>query len=716
MAERRETAPHGSRARRPDTQGVAERDGVTLSYATYGTGEPTVVLMPTWSIVPSRFWKAQVPYLARYFRVVTFDGRGSGESSRPTGAAAYTDAEYAADTVAVMDAVGVDRAVLVGLSCGTTWSVHVAAKHPDRILGLFAIGASCGFPIANSHRDVYPWDQRPSTAEGWVKYNKYHWLEGDYDDFLRFFFNQMFNEPHSTKQIEDAVGWGQEVEPTTLADTTAGRLGCDGAVCAPLEPICARVQCPVTVLHGTEDAVRSHAVGERLAELTGGSLILVEGAGHGLPARDPVFVNRELKRFVDQVQRPVVRTSWARAHRRPKRALYISSPIGLGHAQRDVAIADELRTLHPDLHIDWLAQHPVTRVLEERHETIHPASGALASESAHIEDESAEHDLHAFQAIRRMDDILVNNFMVFTDLVEREHYDLVIGDEAWEVDYFLHENPELKRSPYAWLTDFVGWLPMPDGGDNEAALTADYNAEMIEQRARFRHLRDRSIFVGNPDDIVDDSFGPKLPAIRDWTQDNFDFAGYVTGFDPDCFGDREELRSRLGYREDERLCLVTVGGSGVGAPLLRRIIDAIPLARNLVPDLRFVVVTGPRIDPRSLPRLTGLTVKGYLPQLYQHLAVCDIAVVQGGMTTCMELTANRRPFLYVPLRHHFEQNFHVRRRLEQYRAGRRLDYSEAADAEALAAAIAKELGSEVNYRPVETDGATRAAALLADLL
>ena len=60
--------------------------------------------------------------------------------------------------------------------------------------------------------------------------------------------------------------------------------------------------------------------------------------------------------------------------------------------------------------------------------------------------------------------------MVFSDLVEREHYDLVIGDEAWDVDYFLHENPELKRSPYAWLTDFVGWLPMPDGGAAEAAL------------------------------------------------------------------------------------------------------------------------------------------------------------------------------------------------------------------------------------------------------
>ena len=107
------------------------------------------------------------------------------------------------------------------------------------------------------------------------------------------------------------------------------------------------------------------------------------------------------------------------------------------------AIASAL--LRPDLQIDWLAQDPVTRVLRDRDETVHPASAALASESGHFEQECGEHDLHAFQAIRRMDDILVNNFGVFADLIDEEHYDLVIGDEAWDVDHFLHENPERKR-------------------------------------------------------------------------------------------------------------------------------------------------------------------------------------------------------------------------------------------------------------------------------
>jgi UDP:flavonoid glycosyltransferase YjiC (YdhE family) len=315
-----------------------------------------------------------------------------------------------------------------------------------------------------------------------------------------------------------------------------------------------------------------------------------------------------------------------------------------------------------------------------------------------------------------MDEILVSNFMVFNDVVEGTYYDLVIADEAWDVDYFLHENPELKRFAYAWMTDFVGWLPMPSGGEREAELTADYNAEMLEQRARYRRLRDRSIFVGNPEDVVDDSFGPGLPGIREWTEQHFEFAGYVTGFTPPSPGDLARARARLGYSPDDLICIVTVGGSGVGNPLLHRVMDAVPVARRRLPELKFLVVTGPRIDPASLPRRAGARVRGFVPDLYLHLAACDVAVVQGGLTTCMELTAAGRPFLYVPLENHFEQNYHVRHRLDRYDAGRYTPYGEACDPEALAEAIVKEVSRDLRYRPVETGGAARAAGMLAELL
>jgi len=700
------------RACEPDDEGFVERDGVRLHYEVYGSGAPTLVLLPTWTVIHSRFWKVQIPYLSRHYRVVTFDGRGNGQSDRPTGSESYTHMQFAADSLAVMDATGTDKAVLVALSCGALWGIQLAADHDDRVLGLVAIAPAVPLAAGLLERMEYEFGEEYEVTERWAKYNAAYWRK-DYPGFLEYFFSQMFNEPHSTKQIEDCVGWGLDTDAETLIDATYGLEACG---MQSFVSVCEQVRCPVLVIQGDEDKIRPYAAGVRLAEVTGGSLVTIEGGGHGPMARDPIKVNKLIREFVDAVVPPAPRSrTWTRALTRPKRVLYVSSPIGLGHAQRDVAIADELRKLHPDLQIDWLAQHPVTTVLAARGERIHPASAYLASESAVFEDESAEHDLHAFQAIRRMDDTLVNNFMVFADVVEEERYDLWIGDEAWDIDYFLHENPELKNTAFVWMTDFVGWLPMPSGGEAEARLTADYNAEMIEQRARFRRIRDRSIFVGSPEDIVPDTFGEGLPAIRSWTQDNFDFSGYVTGFDPSPTADRDAMRTELGYRPDEQVCLVTVGGTTVGESLLHKVIAAYPEAAERVDGLRTVVVAGPRIDVASLPVHKGLEIRGYVPELYKHLAVCDLAVVQGGLTTCMELTASRRPFLYFPLAHHFEQNFHVRHRLDRHGAGRHMDYA-TATSEDIAMAIEKEIGAPADYRPVETDGAARAAAMIAEVL
>ena len=699
-----------TRARYPDDEGFVDRDGVRVFYEVYGNGEPTVLLLPTWSMIHSRHWKMQIPYLARHCRVVTFDGRGNGRSDRPQGADSYAIREFAVDALAVLDATATERAVLVGVSCATLWGVVLAAEHPERVAGAAFVGPAVPLAPPLPERTVYPFAERVDTDEGWAKYNIHHWLR-DYRDFLEFFIGKCFTERHSTKPVEDAIGWALETTPEVLANHDAG---IDLPIGVDFRELCARVRCPVLVMHGDEDAIHPHARGAALAEATGGQLVTLEGSGHFPQARDPVKVNGLLKDFADEIAPPApkVRT-WTRALNRRRRALYVCSPIGLGHARRDVAIAKELRALHPDLEIDWLAQHPVTRVLEAEGERIHPASALLANESAHIESESAEHDLHAFQAIRRMDEILVANFMLFLDVAREESYDLWIGDEAWEVDYFLHENPELKSAAYVWLTDFVGWLPMEDGGEHESFLTTDYNAEMIEHIARFPRIRDRAVFVGNPADVVPDAFGADLPGIRDWTEQHYDFAGYVTGFQP--VADREKLRRELGYGADEQVCVVTVGGSGVGGHLLRRVIDAFPAAKKEVPRLRMVVVAGPRIAPGSLPDIPGLEVHAYVHDLYRHLAACDLAVVQGGLTTAMELTANQRPFLYFPLRHHFEQNFHVRHRLERYGAGRRMDFETDGPAE-IARAIAEEIGREVDYLPVETDGAARAAKLIADLL
>jgi predicted glycosyltransferase len=400
---------------------------------------------------------------------------------------------------------------------------------------------------------------------------------------------------------------------------------------------------------------------------------------------------------------------------RPKKALYLPAHAGLGHARRALAVARELRALKPDLRIDWLTADPVTRYLEREGERLHPGCRMLLSESDHFESESGEHDLHVFQSLRTMDEIMVANFMLIQEALEEGQYDLVIGDEAWDVDYFWHEHPELKRGNLAWFTDFVGFLPFADGGERESHLTADYNAEMIEHIERYPWVRDRAIYIGNPEDIVPDRFGPNLPAIRDWTRKHFECPGYISGYDPVEWGDREELRAQLGYRPDEKVCIVTVGGTGVGVPLLKRIMAAWPAVRRKLPGMRMVVVTGPRIDPASLQAPKGVELRPWVPELNKHLTVCDVALVQAGLTSCMELVAARRPFLYFPIQHHFEQNFHVHNRLQRYRAGRRMDYT-ASDPDAIAEAMVAELSHPVNYLPVETDGAIRAAKLLAEML
>jgi pimeloyl-ACP methyl ester carboxylesterase/predicted glycosyltransferase len=705
------------RASQPIRDGMVDRDGVSVRYEIHGEGETTLLMIPPSPITHSRIWKAQVPFLSRHYRVVTFDGRGNGGSGRPVDPVEHSQEANLGDILAVADAADIDRAVLIAHCHANWWAVAFTSSHPDRVEGLVAIEPGVpylGRPQPHWVETAPYWDDVLHDPVGWQLNNR-HAITTRHRDWVEFFFSQQLVELHSTKQWEDAVSWALESTGEVLA---AGEDGFE--IGLPdrdtVAEMCRSLGVPTLTIHGELDVCQHVERGAAFAEVTGGELVVLEGAGHLTPAREPVEVNLAIRDFVDRIKGATMpSTTWPRGMSRRKKALFLSSPIGLGHARRDMAIAEELRRIEPDLEIEWLAQDPVTRALGKAGERIHPASEYLASESSHIASEAAGHELNCFQALRRMDEILVANFMIFQEVVEEGLYDLVIGDEAWDVDYYWHENPELKRGNNVWLTDFVGYLPMPDGGDHEAYLTADYNAEMIEHIARFPRIRDRAVFVGNPDDIYPEVFGPGLPKIRDWTEEHFGFSGYITGFTPPSAAELEEWRAELGYGPDEKVCLVTVGGSGVGHDLLEKVIAAYPHAKAIVPELRMVAVAGPRIDPESLPSHPGLEVHGYVDRLYRHLSVSDVAVVQGGLTTTMELVAARRPFLYFPLINHFEQNYHVRHRLEQYRAGRAMDYRET-DPEALAEALVAELGRPVNYRPVETDGAERAARMIADLI
>jgi pimeloyl-ACP methyl ester carboxylesterase len=698
------------RARQPDRQGYTVRGGVRLHWELYGEGDRTVFCLPAWSIIHSRHWKFQIADLARHCRVLVMDGRGNGLSDRPLEAKAYADEEFTADCLAVMDDTNTRSAALVSLSAGARWALMIAAEHPERVTSLVliapAIPMAAWNPLREAIRTVF--DEEFYEYVGWMKYNSHYWMR-DYRGFLRFFFRCAFPEAHSTKPLEDTVAWGLETTPEVLVATERA----PGLQIEQAEELGKRLTCPVLVIHGDEDEIVMHENGAALAELTKGRLLTLEGSGHCPHVRDPVAVNLALRDFLlTESPRPV----WRRGLRRPRRALYLSSPIGLGHARRDVAIAQELRKLVPDLEIEWLAQDPVTRVLDAHGEKIHPASRFLANESRHIELESSPHRLHVFEAWRRMDEILLSNFMVILDAVRERDYDLWIGDEAWELDHYLHENPQLKTAAYAWLTDFVGCLPMPNLGERDVTLTADYNAEMIEHVERFPWMRDRAIFIGRPQDVVPGTFGPGLPDMRTWTERHHDFSGgYILGVDAKTTIDRKELRRQLGFGDGEVVCIASVGGSGVGSALLGRLMEAFPVARRRMPGFRMIAVAGPRVDLSTLPDVPGVEVQAFVPDLNLRLAACDIALAQGGLSTTMELTAARCPFIYFPLRDHCEQNFHVRRRLEQYRAGRCMDFDEATP-EILTSVIESLLAQPVEFAEVEAGTAARAAELIAELL
>jgi pimeloyl-ACP methyl ester carboxylesterase/predicted glycosyltransferase len=677
----------------PTRTGYVERAGVKVAWAVFGTSGPWIAFAPIFQITHTMLLKTTVPYLAHHFRVLTMDCRGNGRSDRPDDEAAYAFDEYYRDFVAALDEVGVEELAVVGISATAMTALRLAAEQPERVSHVVVAG---GF--AQSLLD-------PSLLE-WMRGER-DLMRTDFAQYLHYFFHQLvFTEPHSTKPFEDGVRYGWATTGATVDKGLGGWLERD------VRELAQRVRCPTLVIHGDTDGRVPYASGQEIHELVQGSqLLTIGGGGHLTSVRDPVIFNRSLRDFVSGSPRT---STWTRAMARKRKVLFISSPIGLGHVQRDLAIARELRALQPDLNIDWFTVDPAARYLEQENERVHPMAKRLANESRHFEHVAGEHDLSAFFALRTMDEIMAHNFLVFSDLLEQEHYDLVVGDEAWDVDYYYHENPEAKRQPFVFLTDFVGCLPMA-ADEREAFLCADRNADDIEHVARYPYVRDRAIFIGNPEDVTEQPFGPGLPSIRAWTDRNFCYSGYALPFDPSEFADTERVRERLGYRASERVAIAAVGGTGVGRHLLDKIARAFPLMKRQLPELRLVLVTGPRIDPASLPRTEGLEVRPYVHNLFEHLACCDLALVQGGLSTCMELIATHRPFLSFPLARHFEQCVHVRRRLANYGADNSVDYH-AMTPEALADRALARMHAKVAYRPIEVDGATRAARRIAEVL
>jgi UDP:flavonoid glycosyltransferase YjiC (YdhE family) len=205
-----------------------------------------------------------------------------------------------------------------------------------------------------------------------------------------------------------------------------------------------------------------------------------------------------------------------------------------------------------------------------------------------------------------------------------------------------------------------------------------------------------------------------LPNRREWAKRRYRFVGHVLPFDPADYADRARLRSRLGY-DAGPLIVCSIGGTAIGKQLLELCGKVYPILREEIPDLRMVLVGGPRLAAGSLDVPPGVETRGYVPALYEHFAASDLAIVQGGATATLELTALRRPFLYFPIEGHCEQEIQVAARLARYQAGVRMALSRTTP-QALARMILATIGKKVAYAPIAVDGARQAAMLICELL
>lgn len=395
-----------------------------------------------------------------------------------------------------------------------------------------------------------------------------------------------------------------------------------------------------------------------------------------------------------------------------RRVLFVSGSIGLGHITRDLAIARELKALLP-VEVTWLAGAPADQVIRDAGEMLHPDSARLIDMSAIAEAQTRGGRLslirYALQARRTWS----RNFEVVDALMADGGYDCLIGDETYEIALGYRRAPGRKRKPFVMIYDFIGFDAMSRHPIERLGVYL-WNRTWAGKASGSVSYIDLGLFIGEEEDVPDVRFGPFLPSRRAWAQARCRFVGYVLDFDPARCADVSTARRELGYGPGP-LVVCAVGGTAIGRELLELCGAAFPLLQREMPDLQMVLVGGPRLDRSGLRVPPGVSVVGYVPALHRHLAACDLAVVQGGGTVTLELTALRRPFLFCPIEGHCEQEVHVAGRLARHRAGIRLRQS-ATDPVRLAEVMRGALASPAQWGAIPVQGARLAAEAIRGLL
>ena len=405
-----------------------------------------------------------------------------------------------------------------------------------------------------------------------------------------------------------------------------------------------------------------------------------------------------------------------------KKILFVSGSVGLDHVTRDLAITDEIRRQNPLVDIYWLAGEPATKVLQERGENLVKEAETYSNESQSIEKATQNFRLNPLKFILNLQKSWKQNSQLFKRTTDNFSYDLVIGDEAYEISLFLGSNPQLKDFPFVMIYDFIGLDAISSNPLEKVAvflINKAWVSKLIKRNVK-KAIEDVTVFVGEPEDIPDKPFGWFLPNRRKLALSYCKFAGYVLPFEVDSLleeGAKKAMRRKLGFGEKELLIVASMGGTAAGEKLLELCSEAFDLLKAREPNSRMIIVGGPRFQGETFAPTDRKEIKSFVPNLYEYFAACDLAIVQGGGTTTLELTALKKPFIYFPLEGHFEQEVLVEHRLKRHKAGYRMRYSEATP-EKLQEKILEKLKckDDISYVDIDTEGAKRTAQLINELL
>ena len=395
------------------------------------------------------------------------------------------------------------------------------------------------------------------------------------------------------------------------------------------------------------------------------------------------------------------------------KVLYISGSIGLGHVIKDLAIAHKLQEIRQDVKITWIATNPASDYLEEKGEYIHPLAHKFSSYSAFAEKSANQARLNLVNYVLASLKGWYRNVITFRQIIRREQYDVIVGNETYEILIGLVFRLIRFKTPFIIIYDFFG-LDSMSRSPVERMVNHILNWTWSRDHKVMSAANRKSLFIGEPEDIPDEKLGFLLPNRREYAKSHFTFIGYIIRFEPARYTDKIDIREKLGYKKEGTLLICSIGGTSIGKSLLELCSHAYPLLRPKLPGLHMVLVTGPRLAPGSIQAPPGVEVKGFVPDLYKHFAASDLAVVQGGFSSTLELTALERPFIYFPIEGHSEQAY-VSKRLSRHNAGIRMDLSQTTPA-ILAEKILNHLHDHVSINKLNTEGATDAARIISRMI